>query len=192
MPCSKPNLTGSRSENEAHLLYGGSVRIVLLQATIWLARFSRDKLRREMTADGTSGWDDVFYPAVDTLTSLGIVERVGMLLDGDDPEAEIVHPYGMQGGEPAERELARTAHEAAAAMMTEDRLWRAEMEGYPHLVPVQKHIANATLVEVFRLKYRPHTKATGAWYAQMKESTAEYLPRYKAIIRDRAAASSAA
>ena len=54
------------------------------------------------------------------------------------------------------------------------------------LVPVQKHIGNATMVEVYRLKYRPHTTATAAWYAQMKESTAEWLARYQAIIDDRA------
>jgi hypothetical protein len=57
-----------------------------------------------------------------------------MLIDGDDAEAEIIHPYGMNGGEPAERELARTAHAAAAAMVTEAQLSRAELEGYPYLV----------------------------------------------------------
>jgi hypothetical protein len=98
----------------------------------------------------------------------------------------------MRGGEPAERELARAAHEAAVAMVTEAQLTRAEREGYPHLVPVQKHIAEATMVEVFRLRYRPHTTATAAWYAQMKESTAEWLARYQAIIRDRAARESVA
>jgi hypothetical protein len=144
--------------------------------------------------DGTrcdAGWDAAFWPAVHALRNVGIVEPVGMLLDGDDPEAEIIHPYAMRGGEPAERELARAASEAAAAMLTEGQVTWAEDRGY-HLVPVQQHISKATLVEIFRLRYRPHTKATGAWYAQMKESTAEYLPRYRAIIRDRAAAISAA
>jgi hypothetical protein len=139
-----------------------------------------------------SGWDDYYFPAIFTLETVGLIERVGMLLDGDDTEAEIIHPYGMNGGEPAERELARTAHAAAAAMVTEAQLRRAELEGYPHLVPVMRHIANATMVEVFRLRYRPHTKATGAWYAQMKESTAEWLAVYQVIIGDRANRQSAA
>jgi hypothetical protein len=56
------------------------------------------------------------------LETLGLVERVGMLLDGDDPEAEIIHPCGVNGGEPAERELARTAHEAAVGMVTGKQL----------------------------------------------------------------------
>jgi hypothetical protein len=64
--------------------------------------------------DGTrldEGWDASFWPAVETLTTLGLIVPVGMLLDGDDPEAEIIHPYGVNGGEPAERELAHVAHE---------------------------------------------------------------------------------
>jgi hypothetical protein len=109
-----------------------------------------------------------------------------MLLDGDDSEAEIIHPLAMRGGEPAERELARAATQAAAAMLTDGQLnWSVE-QGY-YLVPVRRHIANVTVVEVFRLKYRPHTKATAAWYALMRQSTAEYLAHYQALGRDRTA-----
>jgi len=90
-----------------------------------------------------------------------------MLLDGDDDEAEIIHPYAIRGGEPAERELAATAELAAQTMLTEGQLAWSQDEGY-HLVPVLNHIANATMVEVFRLKYRPHTTATAAWYALMQ------------------------
>ena len=145
--------------------------------------------------DGThldEGWDGSFFPAVELLEALGLIEAVGMVLDGDDAEGEIIHPYGMNGGEPAERELARTAHAAAAAMVTEAQLSRAEAEGYPYLVPVQRHIAKVALVEVFRLRYRPHTKATAAWYALMKDSTAEWLATYEAIIKERANRQSAA
>jgi hypothetical protein len=149
----------------------------------------------ETQEDGTcddEGSHVSFWPAVGTLTTLSLIVPVGMLLDGDDAEAEIIHPYGVNGGEPAERELASFAHEAAVAMMSDKQLWRAEVEGYPNLVPVLKHITKATLVEVFRLRYRPHTSATAAWYAQMKESTAEWLARYDAILTDRANRESAA
>ena len=66
------------------------------------------------------------------------------------------------------------------------------MQEFESLIPVQKHIARVTVAEIFRLKYRPHTTATAAWYAQMKESTAEWLARYEAIIKDRANRQSAA
>jgi DNA-binding transcriptional ArsR family regulator len=135
--------------------------------------------------DGTrldAGWDASFWPAVNTLLDLGLVERVGMLLDGDDNEAEIIHPYAIRDGEPAERELAAAAELAAQKMVTEGQLAWSQEEGY-HLVPVLKHIANATVVEVFRLKYRPHTTATAAWYALMQHTAAEYLDHYQAMIK---------
>jgi hypothetical protein len=69
------------------------------------------------------------------------------LLDGDDAEAEIIHPYAIRGGEPAERELAAAAAMAAREMVTDGQFnWSAE-QGY-HLLPVRKHIAKATVAEV--------------------------------------------
>jgi hypothetical protein len=131
------------------------------------------------------GMDVSFWPAVETLTELGLVERVGMLLDGDDNEAEIIHPYGMRGGEPAERELALAAHYAALPLVTVGQRDWAAQQGYGWLIPVRRHIAKATLIEVYRLKYRPHTKATAAWYALMQQTTAQYLDHYRAMLKDR-------
>jgi hypothetical protein len=127
-----------------------------------------------------AGWDAAFWPAINALTDLGLIERVGMLLDGDDDEAEIIHPYAMRGGEPAEYELARAAHCAALPMVTDGQRDWAERNGYEWFIPVRRHIANATLIEVYRLKYRPHTKATAAWYALMQQTTAQYLGHYRA------------
>lgn len=139
--------------------------------------------------DGThdTGMKASFWPAVHTLENLGLVEKVGMLLDGDDDEAEIIHPYAMRGGEPAERELAEAAYSAALGMVTEGQSNWAEQEGY-HLVPVRRHIVNAAMAEVYRLRYRPHTKATAAWFALMMESTAKHLGEYQAMMKGGAAA----
>jgi hypothetical protein len=131
------------------------------------------------------GMDASFWPAVETLTELGLVERVGMLLDGDDNEAEIIHPYAVRSGEPAERELAYAAHSAALKMVTDGQRDWAAQHGYTWLIPVRRHIANATLIEVFRLKYRPHTAATAAWFAIMQETTGQYLDHYRAMLKDR-------
>ena len=138
--------------------------------------------------DGTHRDDGMaasFWPAIHTLTDLGLVERVGMLLDGDDDEAEIIHPYAMLGGEPAEYELAHAVHCAALPMVTDGQRDWAEQNGYEWLIPVQRHIGNAALIEVYRLKYRPHTKATAAWYALMQQTTAQYLDHYRAMLKDR-------
>ena len=144
--------------------------------------------------DGTRvdvAWDASFWPAVHTLENLGLVEKVGMLLDGDDADAEIIHPYAMRGGEPAERELAHAAHSAALGMVTEGQRLNAEEKGFHHMIPVRKHIVNAALAEVYRLRYRPHTKATAAWFALMQDNTAEYLAEYQAMTKAGAVAISA-
>jgi hypothetical protein len=125
-----------------------------------------------------------FWPAVYNLVNLGLVQMVGMLLDGDDDEAEIIHPYAMRDGEAAERELAVAAKRVAESMLTAEQVNWAEEKGY-HLVPVRRHIANATMVEVFRLKYRPHTSATAAWYAEMQTTTGKHLAHYQAMMTDR-------
>lgn len=134
--------------------------------------------------------EDSFWPAVHTLTDLGLVERVGMLLDGDDDEAEIIHPYAVRGGEPAERGLAAAAQMAARAMITDGQFNRSAEQGY-FLVPVRKHIAKAAVAEVFRLKYRPHTTATAAWFALMRQTTAEYLEHHQAMMKNGAKTSAA-
>ena len=151
---------------------------------------TRDLARPFMTGQFTqyddgrydAGWRTSFWPAVHTLVDLGLVERVGMLLDGDDSEAEIIHPYAIEAGEPAERELAAAAQQAAETMVTPGQLDWARREGYRHLAPVLKHMSKATLVEVFRLKYRPHTTATSAWFGLMMQGAAEYLAKYRALI----------
>ena len=145
--------------------------------------FKTGKLQRTMTARAAiRAWMLHSGPPFIALENLGLVEKVGMLLDGDDADAEVIHPYAMRGGEPAERELALAAKSAAQAMITEGQLNWAEQEGY-HLVPVRRHIVNATVAEVYRLKYRPHTKATAAWYALMMEATARHLGEYQAMTK---------
>ena len=146
--------------------------------------------KTEANGRSDTAWKASFWPAVDNLVDLGLVEKVGMLLDGDDDEAEIIHPYAMRGGEAAERELAVAANRVAESMLTEGQVNWARKNGY-HLVPVRRHIANATMVEVFRLKYRPHTSATAAWYAEMQTTTGKHLAHYQAMMTDRRAVSAA-
>jgi hypothetical protein len=122
-----------------------------------------------MREDGTrrdSGWDEL-WAAVRTLLGVGLVEQVGMLLDGDDDEAEIIHPYGMRDGEPAERELASAAHKAALSMVTDGQRKWAQQNGYIN---------------------RPHTAATAAWYGLMQKACAAHFSRYRALMQGRGTA----
>jgi hypothetical protein len=134
-------------------------------------------------ADGErddAGLAGAFWPAVFTLKSLGLFEMVGMLLDGDDDVAEVIHPYAMNGGEPAEFKVALAAESAAEEMLTEGQRRSLEYNDYK-LVPVLKHIEKVTMVEIVRLRYRPHTAATGAWYAVMQQTASQYLSHYQGL-----------
>jgi hypothetical protein len=70
-------------------------------------------------------------------------------------------------------------------MVTDGQRGWAGQNGYKWLIPVRRHIANATFIEVYRLKYRPQTAATAAWYALMQQTTAQYLDHYRAMLKDR-------
>jgi hypothetical protein len=100
------------------------------------------------------GWQ-AFWEALRLLRVMGLVETVYHLFDSDKPEAEMMHPYAVSRGEAIEQELARTGNLAAQRMLNERyRLW---------LVPVFANRSNVSLIGIARLRYRPHTKLTGAW-----------------------------
>jgi len=139
-------------------------------------------MQNALTTRCDAGFDAAFWPAVNTLKNLGLVEMVGMLLDGDDDAAEVIHPYAMNGGEPAEFEVARAAESAAEDLLTEGQRRGLEYESYK-LVPAWKHIEKIAMVEIVRLRYRPHTSATAAWYAVMQQTTAQYLNFYQELAK---------
>jgi hypothetical protein len=117
---------------------------------------------------GKSGLQ-VFWDSLNVLTSTGLVEIVQHLVESDKREAEIIHPYAIAtaGGLPQERELAVSAHRAGLSIMrsynqqpSNPSLW---------LVPVLAHLAGVQLVGVFRMRYRPRTRATTAWFMKHAE-----------------------
>lgn len=105
---------------------------------------------------------------MDELIRLRLVELVGHLVEADTDQAEVIHPYALGNGEPAERQLAFAADEAAKAMLTPGQREWAEHLGL-RLVPVAAHRGEIQMVGIARLRYRPRTSATAAWYARMPE-----------------------
>ncbi len=138
-------------------------------------------------ADGSTytqdtGWK-VFWAALEVLTSTGLVESVGHLIEADTEDASIIHPYSIEGGEPGEREIARAAFLAASSMVTPAQLqWVLDNDLW--MVPVRTHIANVQLIGIARLRYRAHTSATAAWLAASEEWR-EWAARYTAITPER-------
>jgi len=113
-----------------------------------------------------TGWPS-FWDTLEVLTSTGLIEIVDHLIESGSAEAEIIHPYATAGGLPQEQGLATAAHDAALRIMrhhnqelSNPSLW---------LVPVLAHLAGVQLVGVFRMRYRPRTRATTAWFMKHAE-----------------------
>ena len=106
------------------------------------------------------------------LTDLGLWEWVPHLFESEDLESEVIHPYGTGGSTEIEDRLGAAAHAAGRALLTTGQQDWAENEGL-RLVPVLRHIAQVTMVGIARLRYRPHTTLTAAWWADLQTKGAE-------------------
>ena len=49
------------------------------------------------------------------------------------------------------------------------------------LVTVPRHIVNIQVIGIARLRYRPHTKMTSAWWADLNANAEKHLVRYAEI-----------
>lgn len=129
-------------------------------------------------------WDK-FWDRWGALTGTGLVEIVGHLVEGDRQDAEMIHPFAIQPtSDPLEHELARAAHLAAMKMVPAKRYEKAKTElGVSDLwaAPVPAHVGDVQLFGLARLRYRPRTKLTGAWYAEHQRLCREQIEQYHAL-----------
>ena len=124
------------------------------------------------------------WQSVRLLQAAGLIGFVPHLFENDTPQAEVVHPYGIgcNGEEPIEREIGEAA-DAAGREMAAFRAEHGEREGFEYFCPVARTLPEVKLVGVARLRYRPQTRRTGAWYAQLEESGKIWLEKYYQLAR---------
>lgn len=118
---------------------------------------------------GTESAEDIqsaFNAGLRCLRSLGLVECIPYVLEGETDEAELVFPCDPEAGTTAEKEVAYLAKQAAGELLGETALW--QMDRYDIVAPVPKSMLEAKIVGVYRLRYRPKTKMTAAWIAKQK------------------------
>ena len=147
----------------------------------WRAALEKHKLRPSKEKNHP------VWESVAVLRRTGLLSYVPHLWD-NDPEApstaaEIIHPYGItgHGGEPCELEIGEAAHEAAIRMAYAERVTAAEDEGFRYLCPVRSSIPNACMIGVARLRYRPHTKRTGAWITELESTAPAIVAEFQAM-----------
>jgi hypothetical protein len=129
-----------------------------------------------------------FWRALAALEALKLVEFVPHIFESDKPEAELIHSYAVTCGEPWEKELARAAHQAGFHCLSPGQQ-QCTLEQGRLLVPVPSHIDKLAVIGIARLKYRPQTRLTAAWFARSKEQAEAFIPIYQEIARNAVAPS---
>lgn len=124
-----------------------------------------------------------FFRRFGLLESTGLVEWVPYLFEG--PEGEPIHPLAWNGMD-MERDLYQACVQAGRALLTDAQLgWMdANLEG-GWLVPAPAHIAEVTMFGVARLRYRPHTRMTSAWWADYQKRCEQFTATYREIAEQR-------
>lgn len=120
------------------------------------------------------------FRRIETLESLGLLDWIPHLFEGDDDDAEPIHPYGKGRSDTVEDRLGATANAAGRAMLTERQREWADDKGL-WLAPVPHHFRNVQMIGIARMRYRPKTKMTAAWWADLMHKSQGYLDRYAAL-----------
>ena len=112
------------------------------------------------------------WQSLQLLQNMGLLSFVPHIFENNSDAAEPVHPYGIgQTGEPPiEQEIGHAADRAARTMALPSKLEEAEDDGFLHFCPILHTRPSAQMIGVARLTYRPRTRRTAAWFAEIQES----------------------
>jgi hypothetical protein len=95
-----------------------------------------------------------------SLTRMGLIEIVPYLVENETPEAELIHALGGD-------EYGSAAAEAGRDLGSElPGAFNYEAAEHEYIAPIPKHMQNATVTGIYRLRYRPKTGRTSAWFAR--------------------------
>jgi hypothetical protein len=126
-----------------------------------------------------------YFRRIEGLTDIGLVEWIPHLFESDNDEAEIIHPYGIGKSGRVEDRLGDAAAAAGRFMVTEQQIMNAcdRLGGCDdvRIAPVPRHIENVQMIGIARLRYRPKTRLTAAWWAELSEKGEKFIQEYKAI-----------
>ncbi len=129
------------------------------------------------------GEEHPVWLSVRLLRRMGLLEYMPHLMESHSPQAEPIHPFGIgrNGEEQIETEIGAAADAAGRAMCTEWAVQHAEDDGFEWFCPVPRTLPQVQLIGVPRLRYRPHTKRTAAWYANLYEMRTATIEHYSKI-----------
>jgi hypothetical protein len=110
------------------------------------------------------------------LERLGLIEWVSYLAESDNQHAELIHPLS---GDAAADEVAEAAIDFVSSLPGG---YAFVGDSYDYVLPVLNHLMNAAVVGVARLRYRPKTSRTAAWFGQHREDCKKAVSAYRNLI----------
>jgi hypothetical protein len=81
-----------------------------------------------------------------------------------------------------EDRIGMAAEKAGLAMLNDQQRQYVDSHG-PRLVSVLRHLSNVQMIGIARLRYRPHTKLTAAWWKHLHAKGEKYLAQYQALAK---------
>jgi hypothetical protein len=76
----------------------------------------------------------------------------------------------------------------AFLMLGEGQVQRAVDQGLEAFCPVKRHVADVQAIGIYRLRHRPHTEATKAWFANLEDQCVAAAERFNGLIAELEAA----
>jgi hypothetical protein len=118
----------------------------------------------------------ILFKRMATLCGLGLLEYSVCLFESDDKEAEYLYP--VDGPTPDEKAVQGFAQAAAEAVLPE---WQMQNNPHEYLVPVYRHQEKVEMFGIFRLRHRPHTSLTAAWWTNLQTRIDDAVKVFKTI-----------
>jgi hypothetical protein len=140
----------------------------------------RDPFVAGLTAEPRKAAMEDFWEALRVFQVCGLITFIPHIFESNKPDALILHAYPVTdiGCEPWEREVSAAAHVAGMACIPAGQQeWAAQLGR--HLLPLHSSLTDPSVIGIARLRYRPKTKRTGAWFAISRERAAEFLEEYQ-------------
>jgi hypothetical protein len=135
---------------------------------------------------GEPGRAKSWFERTAQLRDLGLIEWLPFLVESSDLSAELIHPCSMEGNGSIEAQIGYAAHQASFRMLPDGKFtWARDQLGpYAQFAPVKRHLRKVELIGVARLRYRPRTSRTSAWWAELQHSGPQWAKLYEALASD--------
>lgn len=121
--------------------------------------------------------------SVDLLEEMGLLSFIPHVFENDTDVAEPFHVYGTGkiGEIPVEKKIGDAADRAARAMAVPKRIDEAKERGFEYFCPIQQTKPSAQMIGVARLTYRPHTRRTASWFAELQRTAPAWIETFRKL-----------